>query len=501
LTKKAAVYIRKSREDENKPGYRLAVQRLQLPDHARAQGWTPIIYDDGHASAARGKTEALPERARLEADIRAGRVDIILVIELSRLSRDETMQDYVAWLTLCADHRVKLATTSRILDPAQHSDWMLLLMEGGFSSVEMKVLQARMREGRQQAMRTGKFLGGTPPKPYRYDPATRRLVVDPSLLDEMEQIWTRAERMSAKAIAEDLGLPEIAVRRSISDARLQFYQAERSDPDTGETIACDWDPVMTAERAARIRASRRSRKTNTERRDAAGLLSNLGIFYCGYCGRTVKSWTNSKIRKDGSRLDYYACVTKNRKNACPQSRMINHDLVDRRVLKSIRDTLANTERLKDLWDAGRANADPSAKRRQIEQQISDQEQQKQNLVAAIAAGVIDFADAKQQLDTIKTDLVQLREDLGQLLTPTATEPPWDELTVIADGIEQFDFIDQRSAIKHIVERITLYSNDIIIRYPFQRTRSGSYEARVTINKQPANRKSFMALSTGNNRKK
>jgi DNA invertase Pin-like site-specific DNA recombinase len=138
----AAVYIRKSRKDADKPSHRLTVQREHLPAYAKAQGWQVEIYDDGHASAARGKTEDLRERARLEDDIRASRIDIILTIELSRLSRDDSLQDYVAWLHLCGEHGVKLATMSRILDPAQHSDWMLLLMEGGFSSVEMKVLQA-----------------------------------------------------------------------------------------------------------------------------------------------------------------------------------------------------------------------------------------------------------------------------------------------------------------------------------------------------------------------
>ncbi|HAR45079.1 MAG TPA: DNA recombinase, partial [Nitrospiraceae bacterium] len=69
---KAAIYIRKSREEKDKPSHRLTVQREQLPAYAAAQGWSYEVYDDGHASAARGKTEDLKERSRLEADIRAG---------------------------------------------------------------------------------------------------------------------------------------------------------------------------------------------------------------------------------------------------------------------------------------------------------------------------------------------------------------------------------------------------------------------------------------------
>lgn len=182
-----AIYIRKSRDEAGKDNHRLTVQRQQLPAHAKAQGWQPIIYDDGHASAARGKTESLPERARLEADIRAGRIDIILTIELSCLSRDDSMQDYTAWLHLCSEHNVKLATPSRTLDPKQYSDWMLLLMEGGFSSVEMKVLQSRMKEGRQEAFRAGKYLSGNPPAPYYHDKAEGGLLINSQKLKKVKQ--------------------------------------------------------------------------------------------------------------------------------------------------------------------------------------------------------------------------------------------------------------------------------------------------------------------------
>jgi hypothetical protein len=58
----AAIYIRKSREDKNKPSHRLSVQREQLPAHARAQGWQVEVYDDGDASAARGKTAPIAVR-------------------------------------------------------------------------------------------------------------------------------------------------------------------------------------------------------------------------------------------------------------------------------------------------------------------------------------------------------------------------------------------------------------------------------------------------------
>ncbi|MBU1233287.1 MAG: recombinase family protein [Proteobacteria bacterium] len=475
----AAIYIRKSREDEGKHGHRLTVQRERLPEYAREQGWSPHIYDDGHSSAARGKVAQLPERSRLELDIKAGKIDIILVIELSRLSRDDTMQDYIAWLTLCSDHNVKLATLSRILDPAQHSDWMLLLMEGGFSSVEMKILQKRMSEGRNQAFAAGKFMGGTPPKPYLYDKGERKLFADPILLEEIEALWTMAETISAKAIAEEIGWPEIAVRRAISDDRLLFYQAKRLDKETGTIISCDWDPVMSATRAERIRRSRRTRKTNGKRRDAAGLLTAMGIFFCGYCGKTVKSWNNSKVRLDGTRLDYYACTTKNRKHVCPKSRMIAHTTVDDKVLRNIFSTFDQGEELKKYWQQFGAGTKHDDTSQEILTQIKTAEKKKENIVSAIAAGVIDFSDAKGQIDTIKHELIDLNNQLdSQANAPK--EPDWESITFTPEEFKLIDFHDKRKAIQGVITSITLYNTYAIINYPFPRTKTGSHEARINL---------------------
>jgi DNA invertase Pin-like site-specific DNA recombinase len=476
----AAIYIRKSRENDDKPSYRLTVQREQLPEYARSRGWIPSIYDDGHASAARGKACMLPERTRLEQDIRAGKIQIILVIELSRLSRDESMQDYVAWLTLCADHGVQLATLSRTLDPSQHSDWMLLLMEGGFSSVEMKVLTARMAEGRRQAFLAGKFLGGQCPQPYTYDKGLGKPVINERMLADITVVWKLAEEMSAKAIAERLHLAEITVRRMISDDRLLFYQALRVDPETGNTIQCDWDAVMSAARAERIRSSRRTRKTNTVRRDAAGLLSALGIFYCGYCKKTVKSWNNSKTRLDGSRLDYYACVTKNKKGACPQSKMINHQTVNEKVVKNMLSTLGQGDLLSTWWREAQLAKKQNTSAGEILVKIRHEETKKKNLVDAIASGLIDFSDAKTQMEDIKGNLARLQDFLDQIETSNVDEPDWESIKCTREEFEVLSLDEQRDVIRSAIGSITLYNTYAIIKYLFPRSKAGSYEARINL---------------------
>ncbi|MDH5525438.1 MAG: recombinase family protein [Desulfobulbaceae bacterium] len=473
-----AVYIRKSREEKDKESHRLTVQREQLPAYAKTRGWTVEIYDDGHASAARGKAENLPERSRLETDIKKGLVNIILVIELSRLSRDDSMQDYVRWLDLCAVANVQLATTSQVLNPADPDQWTMLVMSGGFGAREMKVLQSRMKEGRDQALVAGKWLGGTPPPPYVYDKALGKPVVELDKLEEMRRLWKLTEKLSAKAVAEKMEKPEIFVRRAISDDRLLIYQALRTHPETGETIKCAWDPVMSAEQAARIANSRRTRKTNGARREFAGLLSAMDKIHCGYCGRTVKTWTNSKNKKNGARLNYYCCQTKNRKDACPKSRMIPQPSIDERVIKNVLGTIANATELKYFWELTRAGR-PG----QNDLDILDKEEQglliqKNNLVMAISNGVIEMTDAKEQIDTIKNALTAISTKKQDIIAQRTETPDFDAYSLSQREFNIMTDLEKREYLRSIIKDIQVYKSYLIIYYPFPRNADGSTTARI-----------------------
>jgi len=477
-----AIYIRKSREEKDKPSHRLTVQREQLPLHARTQGWTVEIYDDGHASAARGKTEALPERARLERDIRAGKINVILTIELSRLSRDDTLQDYVAWLTLCSDRRVKLATPSRILDPAQHSDWMLLLMEGGFSSVEMKVLQGRMKEGRDEAYKTGKFLGGGCPPPYIHDKAQGRPVVDPEQLKQMEHIWTMAETMSARAISIETGKPEIFIRRSLADERLLFYQAQRMDLQTGELIPCDWQPVMTQERSTRIRAGRSSRSNHKKglRPHPPALLSNLGIMFCGYCNRTVKTWHNSKGRVDGSRLNYYGCASKDIRLKCERARLIAQDVVDTAIITNVFNTLSNLDEMKQYWDDQQTRMNSGEELKRIVDETKKNQEKKKRLISAITAGVMELGDAKEAMEEIKNRIEDLQRQTDQIVGNIQEPPDWSSIDLSREEFNSLDKTNQRQFLRLIIDRLDIYSMHAIITYKFPRSPDGTPTAKINL---------------------
>ena len=475
----AAIYIRKSREEANKPSHRLQVQREQLPAHALAMGWTPLIYDDGHASAARGKTDDLRERGRLEADIRSGKINLILTIELSRLSRDDSLQDYVAWLHLCSQQNVKLATLSRMLDPAQHSDWMLLLMEGGFSSVEMKVLQARMKEGRAHAYAAGKYLGGPVPEPYRFA-GEGKLSIDPSSLTNMQRLWTLAETKSARAVAKELELPHIFVRRAIADERLLFCQARRIDPDSGNVIECDWPACLDAEQAERIKAGRRAGKRGYQRPHAGGLLTSMDIFTCGYCGRTIRSWNNHRLRPSGKTdiYSHYGCKANETKRLCERSRLIPQESIDERVVTNLLSTISRADELRAYWAAANTGCQ-AVPTQDPEKQLNHLLAKKQRLTAAIVEGLIDFADAKKARSAIDAEMETIKaQRQAAMKTPDTKEPDWDNLVLTRDEWQEMTATERRTVIAGAVKNISLYASYLIMEYRFPRTPSGEVTTRI-----------------------
>ncbi len=353
-------------------------------------------------------------------------------------------------------------------------------MEGGFSSVEMKVLHGRMSEGRRQAFLAGKFLGGQPPPPYIYDKSKGKPVINPDKLFEMKKLWALAEGQSAHAIAQQMHLPDIFVRRAISDDRLNFYQALRVDPETGNTIQCNWVPVMNAGQAARIQEGRRSRRNNGNPKAFGGLLSNLNLLNCGYCARNVKTWQNSKIRKDGTRLDYYGCQIKNRKGVCARSRMIPQVALDDRVLKNVFSVLKDLDALKMYWfeDQGRAMSGGKLKDLDNEEQIL--KKKKSRLIDAIADGIIENEDAKKKMQKIIAAITEIKSNRQALLNASQDTPNWNAIDLSRYDYNYMSIEDRRKLLSDTIEVITIYSQYAIIKYKFPRNLKGIRDSRVNL---------------------
>lgn len=419
------IYIRKSRESETKQNYRLEHQREALPKYAEKRGWTYEVYDDGIISGR--DQDNLPELQRLINDIKHERINVVLTIEFSRLSRDETMQDFVSFLAVCTAHSVSLSTLETFRNPSNPVEWQMMMLEGSFSAVEMRFIMKRMKEGRDRARASGKYLGGLTPFGYRYDRATRKLVIDEREADTVRKIckmiqthpyrevrdWLNEQKLTTKYGAKwSLGY----MRKMLRYARLLFYAGYTTVKDGEQTklIRGEWEAIISLEDAEYInRAKHKRRGLRYGYNVIDRLLSNNKILYCGKCGHTMVGDTNVVKRKRGviDVYDYYACSTANTDTACG-NRYLPTFATDRLVEQSLIEQLGSMKLIEEAYQGHQRGVAQSEKG--LERYRNDLDRlwkQKTKVVNLYKQDLITNDEATAQLRQINSQIDEINAHL------------------------------------------------------------------------------------------
>lgn len=82
---KAAIYVRVSTLEQATEGYSIYEQKEKLAAYAKAQSYE--IFDVYSDEGFSGKDLNRPAMSRLLSDLKQGKVDVILIYKLDRLSR------------------------------------------------------------------------------------------------------------------------------------------------------------------------------------------------------------------------------------------------------------------------------------------------------------------------------------------------------------------------------------------------------------------------------
>jgi DNA invertase Pin-like site-specific DNA recombinase len=157
LNRQVMVYIRQSTPKQVRLNQESTRRQYQLADLAHAWGWPrpliQVIDDDlglsGASSHHRGGFQ------RLVAAISLGEVGLVLVTEVSRLSRLNS--DWHRVIELCAVFETLIADSDGLYDPRDVNDRLLLGLKGTLFSAELHILRARMRESLLNKARRGEL--------------------------------------------------------------------------------------------------------------------------------------------------------------------------------------------------------------------------------------------------------------------------------------------------------------------------------------------------------
>ncbi len=176
---RAAIYSRVSGTTQEKDGYSLPTQRDSCRQRAAERGYTVVAEWEETFSG-----KLLWERPKLQelmAMVRAGKVDVILVHALDRLSRIEAHRSFIRIDS--ARHGVTIESVTEQADDTLPGK-MMQALTGLYAEYELVIKQERTERGIKARAESGKPISSSLPFGYRWaDPdagkKTRMVIYEP----------------------------------------------------------------------------------------------------------------------------------------------------------------------------------------------------------------------------------------------------------------------------------------------------------------------------------
>lgn len=273
----------------------------------KPEGWVlhEGHYDDGGIS---GGTLDRPALQNLIANIEAGRIDVVVVYKIDRLSR--SLMDFAKLVDLFDRHDVTFVSVTQSFNTTTSMGRLTLNILLSFAQFEREVTGERIRDKIAASRKKGMWMGGNPP--LGYDVRDRKLVVNANEAATVRMIFERFLTVgSATLLSKDLGAEGITSKRGKPINKGYLYKLLKNQVYIGKAVhkgtaypgeheaivSLDlWNKVRTI-----IKESPRTRANHT-RAQTPALLKGL-IF-----GADGRAMTPAHTKKKGRLYRYYVAA-------------------------------------------------------------------------------------------------------------------------------------------------------------------------------------------------
>ena len=210
----AAIYCRLSRDDDYEgDSTSIQTQKQMLTEYANRYNFNIIsVYvDDGYS----GTNYDRPDFRRMEADIEAGKIDIVLTKDLSRLGREYLQTGYYTEIFF-AKHNVRYIAVNDNVDTANTGSSEFTPFFNIMNEFYAKDISKKTRSGYRQKALNGDFTASMAPYGYKKSEHDKhKLVIDEAVADNVRRIFQMAvEGYSTYKIANILKSEKILMPRA-----------------------------------------------------------------------------------------------------------------------------------------------------------------------------------------------------------------------------------------------------------------------------------------------
>lgn len=185
---RCAIYTRKSSEEGLEQAFNsLDAQREACEAYIRSQrheGWLalPDQFDDGGYS---GGSMERPALQRLLAEIGLGRIDVVVVYKVDRLTR--SLSDFARIVDAFDARKVSFVSVTQQFNTTSSMGRLTLNMLLSFAQFEREVTGERIRDKIAASKRKGMWMGGT--TPLGYVPKDRTLEIHPGDAEKVRNLF------------------------------------------------------------------------------------------------------------------------------------------------------------------------------------------------------------------------------------------------------------------------------------------------------------------------
>jgi site-specific DNA recombinase len=210
---RCAIYTRKSTEHNLDLEFNsLDAQREACEAYIKSQaheGWRLIRdhYDDGAFSGASLDRPALQS---LLTEVQSGKIDIIVVYKVDRLTR--SLADFAKLVELFEQHSVSFVSVTQSFNTTSSMGRLTLNVLLSFAQFEREVIGERVRDKIAASKRKGIWVGGM--VPLGYASSNKKVLVVPDEATTVRLIFQRYLKLgSVRALAQDLDHRGIRTKR------------------------------------------------------------------------------------------------------------------------------------------------------------------------------------------------------------------------------------------------------------------------------------------------
>ncbi len=514
---RAALYVRLSVEFNGKRGDSLETQRQIMEAYIALCPDIEIteIYTDNGITGRTFEREAFQ---RMLADVESGKIDCIVVKDLSRLGRNTIDTGYYIekYFPLHGVRFIAVNDQFDSEDSENSGNHLIVPLKNMINEAYAADISKKVRAQQNQAMRDGEFVGARPPYGYRKDPDNcHRLLVNEDTAPIVRQIfqWT-VDGMPLNMIVKRLNESGVmtpgyyhascglfsydnklagsgkwqtwTVGKILADQVYTGDMVQGKHTNVGHkqvaTKPADWivvrnthEPLVSREvfakaQAVREKAAQRGKSPAKKVPYTENILR--GRVFCGCCGKN--------LHRQRHQCGYYVyhCISNDRigKGACEAKVYVREPDLFNAILTIIRQKaevmMGEALRLK------RCDGKIAAQKAQVDQKIADLGQETQKYKALLAGLYESFVKGI----LTKAEYLELREDYSgkisgavervqQLQARQAElERQVEQYTSMADKLAAMDKDTALSAllVNQLIQRVTVNGpEDVSIDFSFE----------------------------------